>query len=219
MDKGDSTKLFLLHHSLSEPMIWDSQVESLFKSRLNDSSSMQNLMELQECIEKEDVNVSARMLEESLRNILGQGSVRRRAKNGKGTNASTKRKRGRFPCNKWFDNECKTQMRRVNNVKKCLLVHPCDTLIRDEYFRLKRNYKNLISKKLCVQSNVYKFLLRSKSRKPNEFLKMVSRERNSGTNTVSIELEVIFSYFKLLQKEENATLFNSSSSNNHVPDS
>ena len=64
VDKGDSTKSSLLHHSLSEPMIWDSQVESLFRSRVNDSSSMQNLMDLQECMEKEDVNVSARMLEE-----------------------------------------------------------------------------------------------------------------------------------------------------------
>ena len=72
VDKGDSTKSSLLHHSLSEPMIWDSQVESLFRSRLNDSSSMQSLMELQKCMEKEDVNVSARMLEECLRNILGQ---------------------------------------------------------------------------------------------------------------------------------------------------
>ena len=47
---------------------------------------------------------------------------------------------------------------------------------------------------------------------------MVNRERNSGTITVSIEPEVIFSHFKLLHKEENATPFNSSSSNNHVPE-
>ena len=96
-------------------------------------------MELQECLEKEDVNVSARMLEECLRNFLEERNVTSRAKNGKGTNASTKRKRGRFPCNKWFDNECKTHKRRVNDAKKRLLVHPCDT-IRDEYFRLKRIY-------------------------------------------------------------------------------
>ena len=94
-----------------------------------------------------------------MRNILGQGNIRSRAKNGKGTNASTERKRGRFPCNKWFDK------RRVNIAKKRLLVHLCDTL-RDEYFRQKRIYKNLIiSKKPCMQSNVHKLLLRSKSRK------------------------------------------------------
>ena len=93
VDKGDSTKLSLLHHSMPEPMIWDSQVESLFRSRLNDSSSMQNLMELQDCMEKKDVNESARMLEECLRNIFWQGSVRSRAKNGKNTNASKQRER------------------------------------------------------------------------------------------------------------------------------
>ena len=217
--QGDSTKSSLLHHSLSEPVIWDSQVESLFRSRLDDSSSMQNLMELQECMEKEDVSLSARMLEKCLRNILGQGNFRSRAKNGKGTNASTKRRRGRFLCNKWFDNECKTHKRMVNDAKKRLLVHACDTLIRDEYFQLKRIYKNLIiSKKSSVQSNVHKLVLRSKSRKPNEFWKMVNRERNSATNTVLIEPEVIFSHFKLLHKEENATPFNFSSSNYHVPE-
>ena len=46
----------------------------------------------------------------------------------------------------------------------------------------------------------------------------ISRERNSGTKTVSIEPEVIFPHFKILHKEENATPFHSSSSNNHVPE-
>ena len=112
-------------------MIWDSQVESLLRSILNDSSSMQNLMELQECMKKEDVNVSSRMLKERLRNILAQGSIWSRPKNSKDRNASTKRKKGRFPCNKWFSNECKTHKRKVNDSKKFLLVYPCDTLIRD----------------------------------------------------------------------------------------
>ena len=53
----------------------------------------------------------------------------------------------KFPQNKWFDAECKTQKRRVNDANKLYICFPHSSSYRDNYYQEKRELKKLIKRK------------------------------------------------------------------------
>lgn len=103
---------------LAEPLTWNEEIHMKFQNKLVESTTTSNINELNEDIDKININVAAEkvaMLLNVIANECGSGHL---GKNIIHHSAPTKDKTRIFPFNKWLDDDCKEQKRVFNAAKQ-----------------------------------------------------------------------------------------------------
>ena len=110
-----------------------------------------------------------------------------------------KRKK-KFPCNVWFDTECKQLKSQLNQYTKQNDISVPDKW--EEYTKLERNYKRVLqSKKRCYKYDNLAEFQDLCSNNPDDYWKFwKSLKRNCNRNTDSIDIDTFANYYKSLNE-------------------
>ena len=191
-------------YRLPGSLLWNDQISTNFRRKFKNRTCLENITEL-ECkfeTERNSVASCVNQFSDFLITLVKEcGGVRKMNKECV-TNTCVEKTRA-FPRNKWFDGECKSQKRIVNDAKKLFNALPTDCHLREEYFFQKRVFKKLLKrKKQSAQFQLQMELIRTRNKKPSDFWKLVNKTKQCKDNTIPIDPNVLFEHFKLLNKAE-----------------
>ena len=108
---------------------------------------------------------------------------------------------GTFPCNKWFDEECKSLKSDLNNAIRNQAPIRDQNLIRSEYKRIVQSKKRKFLQKQAFELN------KLCDEDPNSFWKRWRNFHNKNSTTDCIDIDKFTSYYKTMDKQPTAIHF------------
>ena len=109
--------------------------------------------------------------------------------------------KNKFPCNKWFDDECTIAKRCFKKSARLLQMDPENTVVYQHFWQERRAYKSLTRKKKRQATILlHNELKECKINNPREFWKLVDRATNQSKDldNIPIPMEELGAYFKSL---------------------
>ena len=106
-----------------------------------------------------------------------------------------------FPRNKWFDMECKTMKRKVNDAKKRFTCQPHVLHLREAYFMGKKQYRKLLKrKKEAATYTLHHLLINTHRNNPRKFWKLLSSAKSMDDTNTPINPQALLNHFKTLNE-------------------
>ena len=116
------------------------------------------------------------------------------------------KKQQRKQSRKWYDRDCNSAYYNVKQLAHLLFNHPCDSNIRQNYFKAKKEYKYLLKKKKrAFQTKMLNILSVMESSHPKEFWSVLNEIKNAACKTTPksspISQDDFLIHFKMLMKK------------------
>jgi hypothetical protein len=110
---------------------------------------------------------------------------------------------------KWFDYDCVTMRRRVAQLSKLIVKYPRDPIVRGNFYKTKKQYKNLVKRKRKEHKNMLLQQLEIMSEQnPSTYWKILDDLRNEEKDELKqspISLNEWAEYFKKLTNSHTGT--------------
>ena len=161
---------------------WSPKLEEQIRVKFSTESfhaQTRKVMESLPLVSAEETASSfASLLQESVRS-LSPGTSHHRSKTSN------------FPCNTWFDEECKERRRVVKSLGKTAKLSPDDNLAREKFIREKATYKSLLKRKKRSRASILHHKLPNlKTKNPSLFWKWINT-KNKAAEPSPIATELI----------------------------
>ena len=166
--------------------IWNEEQKQVLLDLLNSRDNQDKMSELRTSLSDLDIEECVQDFMTAVADIA--------AKSGAITFRSQKSSRNRansvFPCNKWFDQECKDMKRKVNDQLKTWRQDR-DRATFKCYLDLKKAYKKLIRRKKREQNTCFNTMLRDlNTTNPKEFWKLLGLGKKKRKIETAVQISV-----------------------------